>query len=192
MMPTPTRPVMIPRIPLAAVALLATLGLASCSSTPPEATEPTPAPTPIATETTAPVADPTPVPEEPTAAPTCETIVSSGTVSALSELGWTPQQAEFHLGEQVLDGGLYCAWADWTEPSDHGQFFAWAPLSDAQAMTAQADLLAQGWVREGAYITEPAASFQTDEDGYGMTYLFGDGWVTYADTKQSLLLIEWP
>jgi hypothetical protein len=31
----------------------------------------------------------------------------------------------------------------------------------------------------------------TDEDGYGMTYLFGDGWVTLSDTKQGLLLVTW-
>ena len=29
-------------------------------------------------------------------------------------------------------------------------------------------------------------------EGYGLTYLFGDGWVKYADTKQGLLLVVWP
>ena len=55
----------------------------------------------------------------------------------------------------------------------------------------------QGWVREdsaeGVYITEsPETTIAVDEEGYGMTYLFGDGWVKLADTKQGLLLIEWP
>ena len=46
---------------------------------------------------------------------------------------------------------------------------------------------------EGVYVTEsPETAIATDEEGYGMTYLFGDGWVKLADTKQGLLLIEWP
>lgn len=31
---------------------------------------------------------------------------------------------------------------------------------------------------------------ETDGEGYGMTYLFGDGWVKVADTKQGLVLVE--
>ncbi len=29
-------------------------------------------------------------------------------------------------------------------------------------------------------------------DGYGLTYLFGDGWVKLADTRQSLILVDTP
>ena len=55
----------------------------------------------------------------------------------------------------------------------------------------------QGWLREsgadGVYVTEsPETTIAADENGYGMTYLFGDGWVMLADTKQGLVLIEWP
>ena len=46
---------------------------------------------------------------------------------------------------------------------------------------------------EGVYITEAKeTTIAVDSEGYGMTYLFGDGWVKLADTKQGLLLIEWP
>ena len=36
-----------------------------------------------------------------------------------------------------------------------------------------------------------ATAVATDENGYGITYLFEAGAVKIADTKQSLLLIEW-
>ena len=51
-----------------------------------------------------------------------------------------------------------------------------------------------GWKSIGdEYITEnPANVLNPDSDGYGMTYQFGDGWITLADTKQGLLLIERP
>ncbi len=69
--------------------------------------------------------------------------------------------------------------------------------TDDAAEDAQANLVSQGWVREdgadGVYITEsPEMTIAPDEQGYGMTYLFGDGWVIVADTKQGLVLIEWP
>ena len=42
-------------------------------------------------------------------------------------------------------------------------------------------------------VTESAdTAVATDDEGYGLTYLFGDGWVKYADTKQSIALVEWP
>ena len=45
----------------------------------------------------------------------------------------------------------------------------------------------------GVYVTEsPSTVIAPDENGYGITYLFADGQVTVADTKQGLLLIEWP
>ncbi|MGA7146930.1 MAG: hypothetical protein WBX17_00370, partial [Microbacterium sp.] len=73
----------------------------------------------------------------------------------------------------------------------------WAPIVADAAVDAQADLVDQGWLREeapnGVYITEAKeTTIAVDADGYGMTYLFGDGWVKLADTKQGLLLIEWP
>ena len=57
-------------------------------------------------------------------------------------------------------------------------------------------LVAQGWkveeTPEGLFVTESAdTTVATDDQGYGLTYLFGDGWVKYADTKQGLLLVTW-
>ena len=188
---------MIPRIPLAAAAaLLLVVSLAACAQTP--APRETQASTPPpAAETSAPVVnEPTGEPE-PAADPTCETLVTPGTVSTLTDLGWSATQTECRIGEFVIEKGIHCSWANWEEASDHGQFFAWGELTPDQTAAAQSELLAQGWEREnedGAlYFTEPAESaFQVDEDGYGMTYQFGDGWVRFADTKQSLILISWP
>ena len=89
-------------------------------------------------------------------------------------------------------------WADFEGPAgDHLQIFGWAPIAEEQAADAQASMVAQGWIREdsteGVYITEPKeTTIAVDEEGYGMTYLFAAGWVKLADTKQGLLLIEWP
>lgn len=186
---------MIPRIPLAAASAVGlALALSSCTSTPQAESTPTTAPS--AEQTTAPVDTEPAETTAPAADPTCETIVSEGTVTALEDLGWSAEQSDFVLGEAPLEGGIYCAWADWGEPSDHGQFFAWAPLDADASAAAQSELAGEGWIREsgdeGVYLTEdPSTAFQTDEDGYGMTYLFGDGWVKFADTRQSLILIDW-
>lgn len=126
---------------------------------------------------------------------TCESMISDGTVAALTEAGWTAEPREFVVGGVELPQGLLCFWADFTVPSDHGQMYGWSPLSAADAERAQAGLEDEGWRREegpeGVYVTEdPQFAMSTDEDGYGMTYLFGDGWVKVADTKQGLLLVE--
>ncbi|MFB7250456.1 hypothetical protein [Microbacterium sp. NPDC056234] len=188
---------MIPRIPLAAAAaLLLVVTLAACAQAP-TPVEPQAATPPPAAETTAPVVnEPTGEPE-PAAAPTCETLIADGYVNTLTELGWSAKQSEFRIGETAVENGIHCSWANWEEASDHGQFFAWGELTTDQAAAAQSELIAQGWKREdedGAlYFTEPAGSAMgVDENGYGMTYLFGDGWVRFADTKQSLVLINWP
>ena len=48
-------------------------------------------------------------------------------------------------------------------------------------------------VDDHTFITEPPQfSIAVDEDGFGMTYEFGDGWVTVSDTRQGLLLITPP
>lgn len=63
------------------------------------------------------------------------------------------------------------------------------------AVAREAELVSEGWVREdsdrGVYITADArTSLSKDAEGYGMTYLFGRGWVAVSDTKQGLILIE--
>ena len=179
----------------AAGVLLLAAALSACSapdprpSSTPEAVDPRP------TETTAPVSSPTP--EAPETELTCESMISAGTVSALAEAGWTAETKEFVAGGVELTEGLLCFWADYTVGSDHGQLYGWSAIDDADAASAQSALLAEGWKREdgadGVYFTEdPRYAMGTDDDGYGMTYLFGDGWVRLADTRQGLILIEWP
>ncbi len=187
-----------PRIlPGAVGALLLAVVLTACAGAPAETASPTPkpaSPTPTVTESETVVETPAPVVED--AAPTCDTIVSEGTVKALTDEGWTFQEKEFVVGDVTLDDGLLCFWADYTVASDHGQLYGWSEISAEDASQAQSSLLAEGWKREdgpdGIYITEdPRFSMGTDEDGYGMTYLFGDGWVKFADTRQGLILIDW-
>lgn len=127
----------------------------------------------------------------------CEALIIPTTVAALEEQGWTAQQRDFSIGPDVLEGGLQCLWADYSKASDHGLLYGWAPIGADSAAEFQEQLLSQGWVREdgaeGVYITtDPQFTLTSDEDGYGMTYLFGDGWVTVSDTKQGLLLIRNP
>ncbi|MBU4465413.1 MAG: hypothetical protein KKH75_06165 [Actinobacteria bacterium] len=131
------------------------------------------------------------------AAPTCDTIIPRTTLDEFAKVNWTAKKVAFQLGTTELSTGIECRWADYSVPSDNLQIFGWAPLTKAEAQTAKAALLTNGWVQldgaDGAYITEnPETTVAKDADGYGMTYYFGDGWVKMADTKQGLLLIEWP
>lgn len=135
--------------------------------------------------------------DQPTGPLTCDTLISATTVDALKKLGWTSEQREFSVGPEVVPAGLLCLWADFTHASDRGQMYGWAPIDAERAATLQQQLVEQGWIREdsdrGVYITiDPDFAFEKDADGYGSTYLFGDGWVTFSDTRQGLVLIEAP
>lgn len=185
------------RLPFVIGALLAALVLTSCGS-PSEPGSATHLSEPTATPTVTVNPPTTGEPSKPTpeAEPTCDTIITTGTVDALTSEGWTVRQREFVIGDVTVEGGLECLWSDYNTASDHGQTYAWGPLTDAQARAAQASLLTDGWLRstegEVTYITEdPAYALTADDDGFGMTYEFGAGWVKFADTKQGLLLIEW-
>ena len=187
-----------PRILGAAAALvLSAVLLSACAGTPeaaPEETGNAATPTTAAPE---PSATPDPQPAA-TEAPTCETIIGESVVADFESLGWTSQASPLYIGSTEVEDGLQCMWADFEGPAgDHGQMFGWAALSEGEAADAQEELIAQGWVPEeapeGVYITESAdTAIATDAEGYGMTYLFANGQVTVADTKQGLLLIEWP
>jgi len=183
-----------PRFLTTVVAVGALAVLSGCASAP-AAPVPTAKPT---TQTAAPAPTPqTAAPEPVSATPTCETLVSEGTVQALTEQGWTVETRDFTFGPDVVAGGVQCLWSDFSQASDHGQLYGWAPISADAAVAAQKKLVDQGWVREerdrGVYLTvDPSSALNPDEDGYGMTYLFGDGWVTLADTKQGLILITLP
>ncbi|MGP6171303.1 hypothetical protein ACTU6U_05290 [Microbacterium sp. A196] len=187
------------RIPSALSALALGLVLTACTAEPAPAPE-TPTPTPSAS-TAAPTASPDPVEteavNEPVADATCETLIAPSTVEIFDAHGWTFKEREFRIGGEVVEGGLECVWGDYTVASDHVQVFGWAPLDASESAGMQQKLLSAGWTRvdEGGhhYVTEdPSFSIAVDEAGFGMTYEFGDGWVTLADTKQGLVLITHP
>ncbi len=168
------------------IALAAASVLAGCTSTG------SPAPTTtVATKT--PVAKPTAV-----GAPTCDGIIPSSTVKAFAKVGWTSQTVPFYIGETEITGGIECQWADYSTANDNMQVFGWAPISAEQATTARDQLVADGWhvlkdTKNGTYVTEDKSTIVApDSEGYGTTFLFGDGWVKVADTKQGLLLVDWP
>lgn len=180
---------------LGAVALIVTSAavFSACSASP--------APAPSGTGSAAPAPSspaPTATPTSTAAAdPTCETIIPQTTVKALKDVGWSAKSEPFRIGETVFDDGIQCTWGNYSVASDRVQIYGWAPISSDAAATAQQQLVQTGWTREeapeGTYITEKdSTAMATDAQGYGLTYLFGDGWVKYADTKQGLVLIEWP
>lgn len=175
--------------------VLLVTALSACSG--PAGPQPAPSTTPgTPAPTLPPASEPPPSPETAATELTCESMISPGTVTALTDAGWTAQPKEFVVGGVEFAEGLLCFWADYSVASDHGQLYGWAAVDSGDAATAQAGLLAEGWKREdgadGVYFTEdPQYAMGTDDDGYGMTYLFGDGWVKFADTKQGLILIEW-
>ncbi|MFJ6652117.1 hypothetical protein ACIQLJ_04880 [Microbacterium sp. NPDC091313] len=182
---------------LALAAALATsvVLLAGCGSQDPVETVPTTPAPPTAVATS-----PAPSPSSTAAAdadPTCETIIPESTVADYEEVGWTAQADVFRIGGTEVPGGIQCTWGDYSVATDHVQVYGWAPIDEDEADQSMSSLISEGWRREdgdaGTYITESADSaIATDAEGYGFTYFFGDGFVTLADTKQSLLLIDWP
>ncbi|TQJ31856.1 hypothetical protein [Microbacterium sp. SLBN-146] len=182
----------------AVIALTAALVLlTACAQDPGTEPEPTdtavsapssPAPEPSETDPTSPEAG----------EPACETIIPVATVTDFESVGWTYEESPFYIGELEIVDGIMCVWADFDAPAgDHLQLYGWAPITPDDARAAQSSLTSQGWIREeaaeGVYITEnPETTIAVDAEGYGMTYLFTDGAVELADTKQGLLLVEWP
>jgi len=186
-------------LPLVSLAVLGTaaLLLTGCSgSADPDTT--------ATVGTTAPSAAPTDAAPQPSAsadaAPvdaTCESILDADTVAQFGAQNWTYKETPFAAGGVTLDDGLQCTWADYDVPSGNLMIFGWAPITADQAAQMQQGLEAEGWLSEddgtNSYITEdPMQAPTVDENGYGMTYQFGDGWVTVADVKQNLLLIQLP
>jgi hypothetical protein len=170
---------------LLATACAGTTGAAPDAGTPtPNGTSPSPTPLVSPTETAA-------------AEPTCETIIPTSIVEDLESVGWTVRAEQFRVGDITIEQGIQCVWGDFTVATDHVQIYGWAPISEDDANDAQNQLVSLGWrteeAPEGVIVTESAdTTVATDGEGYGLTYLFGDGWVKYADTKQGLLLVVWP
>lgn len=171
------------------------VGISACSAADAPAAHPSdslaptptsPAPTPVATPTT--TAD---------SEPTCQNIIPARTISDFESVGWTVKPEVFRIGGEEIPDGVQCTWGDYTVASDHVQIYGWAPLKAADATEHIQQLVAEGWRREesaeGVYVTEnPDTAIATDQQGYGLTYLFSDGWVKFADTRLGLVLVEWP
>ncbi|KSU55262.1 hypothetical protein M3672_07920 [Microbacterium enclense] len=178
----------------AAAALAVGATLTACTGQSPDAApsvaESAAGPSIAAPETTA-----TPASETPD--PTCENIIPQATADDFTSLGWASQEEPFRIGATTIDDGIQCKWGDQKIASDRVQIFGWAPIDDATAVSARNELVASGWQVEvdadGTYVTEnPEWLGGRGVDGYGLTYLFGEGWVKLADTRQSLILVDAP
>ncbi len=181
----------------AALVAGAALALAGCAASAAPDTAPSVDPTAEGPAIAAPATTATPKSETEDVEPTCENIIPQATADDFTSLGWTYQSEPFRIGADALDDGIQCKWGDTKIASDRVQIFGWAPIDAADAAKAQKDLVAAGWkvekADEGTYVTEnPEWLGGRGVDGYGLTYLFGDGWVKLADTKQSLVLVESP
>lgn len=143
------------------------------------------------------VPDATEQTKTPPATPTCESLIPNSLVTQLDELGWTFQQSQIYGVDGPLAASIQCIWGKVSETSSEAaQVYGWSPIDDATAVAMQEMLVAQGWTKEvegkTVYITAGSRSPSLDADGYGMTYKFVAGELTYADTKQGLLLIQAP
>lgn len=136
-------------------------------------------------------------PSASAAALTCDSIVVADLRDEFGAQGWTFKETPLAAGGVTLDEGLQCTWADYSVPSGNLMIFGWAPITSDQAASMQQALESEGWLREESggevFITEdPMQAPTVDDNGYGMTYEFGDGWVMVADTKQNLLNMQRP
>ncbi|WEG07451.1 hypothetical protein PU630_09245 [Microbacterium horticulturae] len=145
---------------------------------------------PIAGSQVTPTADATDDTVGDPGTPTCEAILPAETVSAFTDAGWTSRQDPFYVGNTELSDGLQCIWGNPEVASDDVQVYGWAPLSGDEAQQVTDELTAQGWVESeenGAkYFVAP------DDAPMGMAYRIAGDELTVSDTKQGLLLIEWP
>lgn len=133
---------------------------------------------------------------EPEAA-TCENLLPPTLITQFEDMGWSFQQSQLFGVDAPLPDSVQCTWGDYESHSSEAvQIYAYSPIDEATAIAMQDALVAQGWTREDdgetVYITAGDRSTVVDENGYGMTYKFVAGAVTYADTKQGLLLVQWP
>lgn len=131
---------------------------------------------------------PTATDEATPIAVTCDTLVDPDTLVELQDQGWTAKESPFVVSDRELTGGIQCDWADYSTESGNVITLAWAPIGPEDAEWAKQALITEGWLSEsdedGTYITDPG--------GFGLTYLFGDGWVEMSDNRQQLLLIQRP
>jgi hypothetical protein len=126
---------------------------------------------------------------------TCENMIPAATVKAFEAASWTPEPGPLYVGDIHVSAGLQCTWGG--DSSERAEVFGRGPIDAATAKKAEKQLLDQGWRRidspEGVYITASKDMIlNPDDEGYGMTYLFSDGWVKVSSTKQGILLIADP
>ncbi len=184
--------------PAAAVVLLGAIALMGCApSVAPGDTATGGDASPTAQATATPTPTPTSAPAAQHGAPACEELIPASLVEQFSTQNWTYRADVFRVADLTLEDGVQCVWGDYSVASDHVLIFGWAAATTAQQDHARSVLLGSGWRvvedESGSYVTEdPATAVATDENGYGMTYQFGDGWIAVADTKQGLLLIDPP
>ena len=119
-------------------------------------------------------------------------------VADFESVGWTVRAEPFRAGEIEIPDGIQCVWGDFSvghRPradlrlgADRGR-----RRIRSAGSSRRGGLARRGAVPTGVIVTESSdTTVATDDEGYGLTYLFGDGWVKYADTKQGLILIVWP
>ena len=183
----------LPRRPLAVAVALAALALAGCAGSS------APVPTIAAPSTPPAGSDPSPsaTPTVDAVEITCESLVTPDTLDELTAQGWEVKEEPFVVDDITLAAGMQCTWGDFSTANGNLLLFGWAPVTDDEADAMQDALTADGWRTEedpeGLVVTAPEGEGLTfDDEGYGQTYRFGDGWVTVADTKQNLLLIQRP
>lgn len=171
--------------------------LTGCAATAPAPAETAPT---SPEQTIAPAPEMTPTPDETVAVPEdldCASLLAQASLAQLEDAGWTSKQTPFLIADTELTGGIQCMWAESANASGNVLLFAWAPIDDDLAKSLEDKLVAAGLTREagadGVYVSEVAdATVEPGADGSGFTYLFGDGWVTAAETRESLALIVRP
>jgi len=167
------------------------LGLAACAGESGTSAPATPgASAPIAGSQVTPTTAGTDAATDTPATLSCEAILPAETVEAFTDAGWTSRQDPFYVGNTELTGGLQCIWGNPEVASDDVQVYGWAPLTGDEAQQVTDELTAQGWVESeengATYFVAP------DDASTGMAYRLTDDELTVSDTKQGLLLIEWP
>lgn len=188
------------RLPLALTTLVITASVAGCGGASADGGDETARASDAAT--VAPSPTPTPTPTSTPLALTCESIVTADTVSGLSSEGYTGLKwgdGPWTIGDQPFADGLACIWSqDHSVGTDNFLWFGWSPADDASRSAAIASLTADGSfvaeeTAEGTYVTiDQAQAVTVDENGYGTTYLFSDGWVIGAFTRAGLQAVQVP
>lgn len=156
----------------------------AASAAPASAAPASPSAAPEPTETTATVAP-----------ATCENIISPSALESFKTEGWSAEDEPFTVAAVTLADGISCTWTNAQQAGGAILVFGWSPITAEQTAQAEQSLEADGWTAEptdeGLMVTiDPNMAITVDDEGFGETYLFGDGWVIMAGTKQNLILVD--